>query len=64
MLNDFNILILDEALSEVDMDMEEEIIDAIKKYFAHETLIYVSHKNVEKHFQRVIAIVHPPFIVL
>ncbi len=51
---DFKILILDEALSEVDYDTEVSIIRAMKKYFKDKTIIYVSHKNLKKEFKEVI----------
>ncbi len=54
LLNDFKILILDEALSEVNEDLEIEIIINLKQYFKHKTIIYVSHKNHDQYFDEVI----------
>ena len=55
-LNSFNVLILDEALSEVDSCLEKKIINNLKKLFADKTIIYVSHKNYRNLFDRVINI--------
>lgn len=54
-LNPFKILIIDEALSEVDKKTEIEIIKGLKKYFKDRTIIYISHKNLEKEFKKVLA---------
>lgn len=40
------ILILDESLSEVNPDMEIEILEELDKYLGETTLIYVSHSKV------------------
>lgn len=40
-----NYLILDEALSEVDLDEEIEIMNKIFDYFKDKTIIYISHKK-------------------
>ena len=53
LLNDFQILILDEALSELNNELEIKIIQNIKKYFANKTIIYVSHKNHDAFFDKV-----------
>lgn len=53
LLNDFKILILDEALSEVNEDLEIDIIKRIKSYYYKKTIIYVSHKNHEQFFDKV-----------
>ncbi len=53
LLNDFQILILDEALSELNNDLEIKIIKNLKKYLKDKTIIYVSHKNHEKYFHKV-----------
>ncbi len=53
LLNDFQILILDEALSEVNSDLEVSIIKNIKSYFKEKTIIYVSHKKHDKYFDQV-----------
>lgn len=50
------ILILDEALSETDYEMEKSIINNIIKEYPGQTLIYISHKNQDKLFNRVITL--------
>ena len=54
LLKDAKIIILDEALSEVNFEMEKEIINNIKEHFKDKTLIYVSHKKVDNLFNKVI----------
>ena len=44
-LKDSEFIILDEALSEVGMEEEKEIIKKILKYFKEKTIIYISHKQ-------------------
>lgn len=53
LLNNFNILILDESLSEVNMEMETRIINNLKRYYKNKTIIYVSHKNHDSFFDQV-----------
>ena len=53
LLNDFQILILDEALSELNNDLERKIIKKLKKMLKDKTIIYVSHKNHEKYFHTI-----------
>ncbi len=53
-LNDFNILILDEALSEVNSSLEETILKKLRKEFKNKTIIYVSHKTYNDIFDEVI----------
>ena len=48
------ILILDEALSEVQTDLETTIIKDICTKYKDKTIIYVSHRNHEKLFDQVI----------
>ncbi len=48
------ILILDEALSEVQTDLEKTIIKDICTKYKDKTIIYVSHRNHEKLFDQVI----------
>jgi ABC-type bacteriocin/lantibiotic exporter with double-glycine peptidase domain len=55
-VSNFKILIIDEALSETDFELEKNIITEIKHYFINKTIIYVSHKNQDKLFNRVITI--------
>lgn len=45
LLHNFEILILDEALSEVDYKMEEKIISNIKESYIGKTIIYITHKR-------------------
>ena len=45
LLKDSNYLILDEALSEVDLDEEIEILNRIFDKYKDKTIIYVSHKK-------------------
>ncbi len=45
LLNNFNYLIIDEALSEVDLNLEQKIIKNILKNYKDKTIIYISHKN-------------------
>ena len=56
LLKPANIIILDEALSEVNKDMEERILKKIFDYFKDRTILYVSHKNYNKIFDQVIRI--------
>ena len=53
-LKNFNVLILDEALSEVDIDLELEILKNIRKYYVNKSLIYISHKKIPNIFDEVI----------
>lgn len=47
LLHDSSILILDEALSEVDAKTEQKIINNIFKHFPQKTIIYITHhKNI------------------
>lgn len=55
-LSNFKVLILDEALSECDKDLESKIINNLKKVFCDKTIIYVSHKNPYQLFERVVNI--------
>lgn len=50
LLKNGNIIIIDEALSEVDYYLEEKIINKILNYFKDRTIIYISHKKQEKLF--------------
>ena len=54
LLKPAKILILDEALSEVNFDLELDIIEDIKKYYPTSTLIYVSHKDVSSKFTQIL----------
>lgn len=44
-LKDSEFIILDEALSEVGIEEEKEIIKKLLKYFKDKTIIYISHKQ-------------------
>lgn len=52
LLKDFEILILDEALSEVDKKTELKIVKNIKEYFVGKTIIYVTHKRLNNIFDK------------
>lgn len=54
LLNNFNILLLDEALSEVDMKLELSILKNMRKIYKDKTIIYISHKKYPKIFDNVI----------
>ena len=54
LLKDSNIIILDEALSEVDLVTEEKIISNIINAYPQKTIVYISHKNHSKLFDKVI----------
>lgn len=49
-----DILIIDEALSETDMNLEKNIITNIIKEFPNKTIIYISHKNQDNCFDYII----------
>ena len=53
LLKDAKILILDEALSEVDNDLEEKIINDIRNNY-DKTVIYITHKNNLNTFDKTI----------
>lgn len=50
LLKETNILILDEALSEIDLKTEISILKNIRKVYPEKTIIYVSHKKYPKIF--------------
>lgn len=54
-LKDFNVLILDEALSEVDIKLELEILKSIRENYKDKTIIYISHKKYSNIFDKVIS---------
>lgn len=54
LMRNSNIIILDETLSEVDINSEERIIKNIITFFPNKTILYVSHKNHNDIFDRVI----------
>lgn len=45
LIKDFNYLIIDEGLSEVNLEDEKVIIENIRRCFSDKTIIYVSHKK-------------------
>ena len=47
LLQDFDLLILDESLANVDEKLRETIILAIKKLFADKMFLYISHNLME-----------------
>lgn len=53
-LRNSNILILDEALSEVDINLELEILKNIRESYKNKTIIYISHKKYPNIFDEVI----------
>ena len=50
------IYLLDECLSEVDETLEKKIIKNIRAYLQDKTLIYISHRDHSKMFERVVNI--------
>lgn len=52
LLNSGDIIILDEALSEVNKNMENRILKKIFKYLKDKTIIYVSHKDYDGLFNK------------
>ncbi len=56
LLKKANIIILDEALSEVDKRLEMRIMKNILRYFKDKTIIYISHKNQNKLFSNIIEV--------
>ncbi len=52
LLKNNNIFIIDEALSEVDINTEKIILKNILNYLDGKTLIYISHKNDNKLFKK------------
>ncbi len=54
LLKSANYIILDEALSEVDYNLECKIIKNICAFFKDKTIIYISHKNQTHNFKSII----------
>lgn len=52
LIRNCNIIILDETMSEVSEDLEDKILKSMFKYYKDKTIIYVTHKNNKKYFQR------------
>lgn len=55
LLKDAKIIILDEVLSEVDYELEQQIINNLKQYFKNKIIIYITHKNHDSLFDKVIS---------
>ena len=51
-----DILILDEALSEVNPSLEISILNNLKNYLKNRTLIYISHRKINNYFDQVVDI--------
>ena len=56
LLKNAKIIILDEALSEVDSRREKIIIKNIRRFYKDKTIIYISHKNQKNNFENIINI--------
>lgn len=56
LLRDKDILILDEALNEIEEEREKRIIKNIHKYCNNKTIIYISHRDHQKLFKKIINI--------
>lgn len=54
LLKKSSIYLLDEALSEVDYEMERNIINNLKNYFKGKTIIYITHKTQDDLFDNII----------
>lgn len=52
--SDFDILMLDEALSEISSNLRIKIIQNINTYYKDKTIIYVSHNNEEYEYDQII----------
>ncbi|MCA1786225.1 MAG: nitrate ABC transporter ATP-binding protein, partial [Desulfobacteraceae bacterium] len=47
LLQDFDLLILDESLANVDEKLRQTILLAVKELFAHKMFLYISHNLME-----------------
>ncbi len=56
LIKDASVIILDEALSETDYELERTIINNLKNYYKDKTLIYISHKDHSSIFNKIINI--------
>lgn len=54
LLEKASIYLIDEALSEVDYEMEKEIINNLKQYLQDKTVIYITHKKQDDLFTTII----------
>ena len=54
LLKDSKYILIDEALSEVDLSLEKKIVAKILNYFQDKTIIYVSHKKeIKELFEKI-----------
>lgn len=53
LLQEGNIYLIDEALSEVDYNLEKKIILNLQKYLQNKTVIYITHKKQEVLFSKI-----------
>lgn len=56
LLRDTSIYVLDEALGNVEEEMEKDIILNMRNYLHEHTLLYISHRKVEHLFDRVVSL--------
>lgn len=54
LLQNSSIYLIDEALSEVDLETEKTIVKNIQKYLKNKTIIYITHKNQDELFSKII----------
>lgn len=54
LIKNSKIIILDETLSAVNLEDEIKIIKELKEYFKDRTIIYITHKDLDKYFDTVI----------
>jgi len=54
LVNNKDILVLDETMSEVNDQIEDKILHKLFNYYQDKTIIYVSHKNKKNYFERTI----------
>ncbi|MDD2409171.1 MAG: cysteine peptidase family C39 domain-containing protein [Bacilli bacterium] len=55
--NDFNILIMDESLSEISKKIRKKLLLNIFKYYQNKTIIYVSHQDEKINFNQKIYLI-------
>lgn len=56
LLSNASVYLLDECLSEIEEVREKEIIKGIRNYLQEKIVVYISHRNLKKQFERVIEI--------
>ena len=54
LLKEGQIYLLDECLSEVDAKLEKDIIKKLRTYLKDKTVVYISHRDQSKMFERVV----------